>query len=180
MSDEDKDSKTEEPTPQKLSRAFQEGDLPIGKDASTAASLTFGFFALLVSGRLVGESLVHAVTSSIRQMTATTFLLDGDIITKPLLFMAIIGGSAAVGAAAITLAQTKANIWPQKMAPDITKCFSLEKITKIFKPDFLIDMGMTILKVAGIMSLAVWVLYDDFMALTESFFFGPKKRCSLP
>ena len=83
--------------------------------------------------------------------------------------MVMIGGGAALGAAAITLAQTKGNIWPEKMAPDIKKCFSLEKITKIFKPEFLTDLGMTLLKVAGIGCLAIWVLYDDFMALIEMY-----------
>ena len=174
MSDEDKDSKTEEPTPQKLSKAFKEGDLPIGKDASTVASLTFGFFALAAIGQMVGTSLVEAVTTSIRQMAASTFVLNGEIIAKPMLSMVIIGGSAALGASAITLSQTKATIWPQKMAPDITKCFNIDKVTQIFKVDFLVDLGMTLLKVAGIMTLAVWVLYDDFMALSESFYWPQK------
>ena len=74
-------------------------------------------------------------------MTATTFLHQGDVIFKPLIYMVMIGGGAALGAAAITLAQTKGHIWPEKMAPDIKKMFLLEKITKIFKPDFLTDLG---------------------------------------
>lgn len=172
--DEDKDSKTEEPTAQKLSRAFEEGDLPIGKDASTVASLTFGFLALLMISSRVSASLVEAVTTSIRQMTATTFMLNMEILSKPLMYMVMVGGSAALGASAITMAQTKGMIWPQKMVPDFKKCFSTEKITQIFKPDFLVDMGMTILKVAGIMVLAVWVLYDDFMTLSESFYWPQK------
>ena len=169
MSDEDKDSKTEEPSARKLSQAFEKGDLPIGKDASTVASLTFGFLVLLSFGNLIAESFVFAVTSSIRQMTASTFQLQGDVIFKPLAFMVMIGGAAALGAAAITLAQTKGNIWPEKLAPDIKKCFSMEKVTKIFKPEFLTDLGMTLLKVAGIGCLAIWVLYDDFMALIEMY-----------
>ena len=123
---------------------------------------------------MVGTSLVEAVTTSIRQMAASSFVLNGEIIAKPMLYMVIIGGSAALGASAITISQTKATIWPQKMAPDIKKCFNIEKVTQIFKVDFLVDFGMTLLKVAGIMILAVWVLYDDFMALSESFYWPQK------
>jgi flagellar biosynthesis protein FlhB len=169
MSDEDKDSKTEDASPRKLAQALEKGDLPIGKDASTVASLAFGFLTLLSCGNLIADSLVFAVTTSIKQMSSGIFQLNGDVLFKPLAFMALVGGAAALGAASSTMAQTKGQVWPEKLTPDIKKCFSLEKITKIFKTEFLTDLGMTILKVAGIMSLAIWCLYDDFVALIEMY-----------
>jgi flagellar biosynthesis protein FlhB len=54
-----------------------------------------------------------------------------------------------------TLAQTGGRVWPEKIAPDLTRLFSPERLARIFSKDLLFDLLLATAKVSAL-SWAAW------------------------
>ncbi|MCP4498587.1 MAG: EscU/YscU/HrcU family type III secretion system export apparatus switch protein [Deltaproteobacteria bacterium] len=170
MADQDKQDLTEDPTAQRLDKKREEGEIPMGRDFAAVAALGLAIVGFTVSGSALQKSILtliqHAAdalpdlagrTSSLPRFDHAFMPMVGHTL---LLLVAIaIGGSAALAA------QTRMQIWGKRLAPDPKKLFQLERITKVFKREFLSDILLSAAKVTALLSAVVLAVGDTFMTL---------------
>ena len=165
MSDEDKEQKTEHASAKRLQKAREEGDVPVSREVAMFASVAVG--ALLLTWTATGlrdrlVKLVQACSLAIATGQSRDIL---PLVTGPMMVtLGICAGICVAGVVALG-AQTGGGFWLDKTMPDLTKLFSASRLTKMFKAEGLLDLGMSLVKVLTL----GWVLWstirDDFMTL---------------
>jgi flagellar biosynthesis protein FlhB len=165
MSDEAEEDKTEPGSERKLQRARDEGDVPVGRDAAMFASIAVGCLYLVFSGASIRDGLVALVRASGNAIASGR---PRDLLPLILAPAAQAMGAcvAAALAAAVALgAQTMGGFWPELAMPDPKRVFSTQKLFRMFKMEFLVDMGVTIVKVLAV-SVALYSAFRaDFVTL---------------
>lgn len=167
------EDKTEAPSAKRLEKAFEEGNVPLGRDFNAVAGFAAGTLALVVLGGSLRDSLIRVVAAGAGGLSAggaanprTLFPLLG----KPL---AIAGTACAVAAAAGALAyvaQTRGGIWPNLALPDLSRVFQGGKLKKLFSGQTALDLVISLLKLLTV-AWACWSsLHDDFMTLPRLLF----------
>lgn len=160
----DKDQKTEEPSPRRLARALEEGEIALGRDAVAFAALAAGAVTLLSLGLPLRDLMVAQVAETMR----TVDTMPMDALPRRMLGPALIGlaacGAAALGATLGAVAQTRGRVWGNLAAPRFDRVFNLKRLTRLVSAEFLVDLGLNFLKVV----LVGWVLWD----VLEPHFFG--------
>jgi flagellar biosynthesis protein FlhB len=161
----DQDAKTEAASAQRLKRAFEEGQVPIGHDAVLVAGLAA---AALVTVALVGvlrSGLGALVAEAAGRLDETPFGDLPALAIRPVAAVVAICAAAAAATTAATLAQTRGAFWSHLPAPDLTRLFDLSKVTALFRREFLGNLGLALLKVGGIGAAAWWAVRDELGAL---------------
>ncbi len=163
MSEEgDAEDKTEAPSPRKLQKAREDGQVPLSREFSTLASLGGATLALLMLGpgsaarlSLGLEQLIensHQLTPGAAAGQAVTLLV---IAVLPFLVVPM-----ALGAG-ITLLQTRFLVNAKSLAPKFSKVNPLSKAKQLFGVDNLVEFLKALGKV-GVLSIAIWnVLGED-------------------
>ena len=170
MSDDvDEEEKTEDPSGKRISKAAEEGDIPVGRDANQTLALIAGLAALVA----VSSSLRDVLVLAIRQATmglATHRLQDmlPLVMKAGLLSLTAIAAAALMGIAASTF-QYGFRTWPEKLAPDLSKLFNISKVTQSFSKDFAIDLLAMLLKVTFVVYMGWSVFGDQFRRLPQLF-----------
>lgn len=163
MSD-DKDQRTEAPSPRRLQQARDDGQVAIGKDAASVAALSAGAIAVFAVSTLVRDALVTSVMD-VARAAGTRGMPSAAVQVRPLLIGAIVPLAAAFAGAATTLLQTQWGIWGKLAAPDFKRVFSLQRLTRMFKLDFAVDFAMSIVKISVIFGIAWLCLRSTFATL---------------
>lgn len=174
MSDEDKSSKTEEPTERKLKKARDEGDVPKSQEVSgwftlAAGLAVFAFMAPAVSSDLtrilsiflerphemsldVGAAMDLAASTGLRLVVVLGFVF--------LLIM--------VAAAAGNLVQHGLMFTPKKIAPKLDKLNPVNGLKRMFGPEgwmnFFKGVGKMAL-VGAAVAVVMWPRRDELLAL---------------
>lgn len=161
---EDAASKTEEATPQKLSKAREKGDVAKTPDLAPFAILA-GVSAAVV---FCGEWLARGLAANLMPYLAHPheIALDGHggvkVIRHAMLTAApalsIVFGVAMICGLAGNLAQTGLMFTAEKMKPDISKLSPLKGFQKIFGPDGLMQFLKSVVKICITSVLGWWIL----------------------
>jgi flagellar biosynthesis protein FlhB len=166
MSAED-EGKTESATGRRLDKAYEEGEVPLGKDAMTVGNLAFALAGLSAAA----IPLRNALTELLRdRFTAVADVAHGPANESSGLFYQVtalgIGACAAAAAGAILVGiiQTRGGFWIEKIAPDLSRLFS-NKLAALFSKKLFTDIGVALLKVVVIGAAVSGVWRDKFMAL---------------
>jgi flagellar biosynthesis protein FlhB len=164
VAEEDRDDRTEQPSDRRLSRAFEEGKLPLGRDAVMLASMVAGSAALAMLGPAIRAGLVRAVAESVRALPRTPFSLLSGLTSGPAL--AALGVCAAAGLAGVaaTVAQTRGGIWPHLALPDVSRLWAGGRLN-LLRKDIWIDLAASAVKVAALAWVAWSALRADFLTL---------------
>jgi flagellar biosynthetic protein FlhB len=163
--DSDKEQRTEQASGKRLAKAREEGDVAIGRDAAMFASLAVGSLMLVSSGTALRDRLVKVVQGCALAIATGQTRDILPLVVSPALLT--IGICAAAGAAAVMvmIAQTGGGFWLDKVMPDPSHLFSGGKLTRIFKAETLVDLGISLVK----MLTLGWVMWssirDEFMTL---------------
>ena len=167
MASEEDDGKTEAASARRLGKAFEEGEIPFGRDALTVGSLLSALGALSAAS----GPLQRGLTELLRQrFTAVADLAHGPANESAGLFgQVILTGLAAcaataTGAVLIGLLQTRAGFWPERAFPDFTRLWS-PRFAQLFSTRIFTDLGLSVLKVAVIIAAVSGMWRDSFMAL---------------
>ena len=163
----DDSEKTEAPSAKRMGAAHEQGDLPIGKDAAPVAGLAAGAIALMALGPSLRGSLSSLYAGVAGTLDRTPF---GDLATlmyRPVALTLAICAAMALGAAVVTVAQTKGGFWSEKVEPDFSRLWHGVAVFKLFSKDFAIDFGLSLVKVVAI-GVAAWqAVSDDFVTLPK-------------
>lgn len=160
----DKESKTEEATPQKLEKAREKGDIPKTMDLGHFATLGAVFGVILMAGGWLSKNLAAQLLPFLARPDAMS--LDGHggveifryslMATAPILG-AVLAAAAFAGAGA-SLVQTGLHFTPDKLKPEFSKVSPRKGFERLFGPDGLMQFAKSTLKVIVISLLAWWIL----------------------
>ena len=171
---EDNDSsqeKTEEPTPRRLEKAKEEGQVPRSKELATAAILMMGTGGLLMSGAHIADTMTRIMRSSFALPRDALFdshqmglyLANAAVLATealaPLmifLFIASIAGSIALGG---WLLSAKA------VAPKFSRLNPIKGLGRMFSLKSLVELGKAFAKVTVVLFFAVIILQTQTDAL---------------
>jgi flagellar biosynthetic protein FlhB len=154
------DDRTEAPTPRRMQRAREEGEIPVSREAVLLAGLVAPALVLVFIGPDIGRSLVRSL--------ALPFSRPDLPLTEPFalvrvfggVFLAVIGAFAvpiALGAIAATLAQTRFAIRTKGLRPDLGRLSPRRGLQRLFAADTLVETLKSLVKllIVGIAVLQV-------------------------
>ena len=171
MASEEDDGKTEAATARRLGKAFEEGEIPLGRDLLTVGNLVFALGALAA----FAGPLQRALTALVRErMMAVGELAHGQanessgLLTRLILLILGLCAASAAGVILVGLIQTRGGFWPERLEPDFTRLWS-NRFGMIFSTRTLTDLGASFLKVSVIVAAVAGMWRDRFMALPTLF-----------
>jgi flagellar biosynthesis protein FlhB len=148
-----------------MGAAQEQGDLPIGKDAAPVAGLAAAAFTLMALGPSLRGSLSSLYADVAGSVDRTPFGDLAVLMYRPVALTLAVCAAAALGAALVTVVQTRGGFWSEKVEPDFTRLWRGVAVFKVFSKDFLIDLGLSLVKVVAI-GVAAWTaVRADFVAL---------------
>lgn len=166
--DEDKSSKTEEPTERKLRKARQKGDVPSSRETGTAMTV-FSLFVLTVfllptlSGRLIetlqnlistaGQVRIGAGSAGVRDIGGVMSSLSGELAAAlmPALLVLVLGAAFGV------LIQGETVVSPERIRPKLSKISPLAGFKRMFSADTLVEFLKNVTKVLVVGAIALYV-----------------------
>jgi len=171
MANED-EGKTEAATDRRLAKAFEEGEVPLGRDAMVVGNMAFALVAL----SMFAVPLRNTLTQLLRdRFTALADVAHGPADQSSSLFVHVVmiavgvSCAAAAGAIVVGLVQTRGGIWPERSAPDLTRLIGGGKLMALFSTKTFTDIGLSLLKVIFIGTAVSGIWRDRFMALPALF-----------
>lgn len=163
--------KTEEPTPRRLEKAREEGQVPRSKELNTTVVLMVGTGGLLIFGSSIGNALVAVMSTSFsvpREVLFDThemglYLSHAAVIAAQalaplmiMLFVASIAGSIALGG---WLLSGKA------VAPKFSRMNPIKGLARMFSLQALMELAKAVAKVSVVLFFAIIILNSQTDAL---------------
>jgi len=161
--DEDQDSKTEEPSERKLSKAREEGQIPVSNEVKVWASL-LGVIAIvsILSPQMAGQLKVLLLPlldhpdriatdeSSLRELLGQLSLGVGLVLAPPMALLMALAVFASVAQAGLMLT-------PSRLLPDLSRINPMAGLGRMFSSRSLVELlkGVTKLVVVGAIVFAV-------------------------
>lgn len=159
-SDEEEDSKTEAASERRLQQAFENGDIALSRDLPTAAALMAGAITLAATAGNLQGGMTRLVAQTVTMTATTPFATLPGLIVPVVAQLGLVLVAAAAAGLATTFVQTRAYLWTEKAEPDLSRVFSLERLTRTLKKDFWVDLGISVLK-AGALGWVAWTVLRD-------------------
>lgn len=169
MADEDKDSKTEDPTEKRLRKARDEGNVPISQEIKSLITLIavlviVGLMAPFIIrrlGQLLGAFLGHVdrIPTDLEGLRAALLgLLQqvGIVLAMPIGMMVILAIAGGVMQAGFMLSG-------KKLEPKFDKLNPVTGFTRMFSKQKLVDFFKSLLKILLVGGVAVAVIIPNFI-----------------
>lgn len=185
MSEEDKSSKTEEPTEKKLRDARKKGDVPQSRETGTAMVV----FALLMILVFVLPSSIGAIVAALRApltnagataiTTGATGVVEAGEVMKGLGFslglaMLPVVGIMVLAALFGVMIQGETVVATERIKPKISKLNPLSGFKRLFSPDAFVEFAKNTAKVLVIGFITVWAVRDVAQSLGQTQAFVPE------
>lgn len=169
-------SRTEEPTPHKLQKAREKGDVVKSQDLAPLAALLAAAGVMAVLGGPLSRDLAlglrgilaGAGTISLEGQGGSQLLAQAMRLGAPVLLSVL--ATAAVAGVAGNLVQHGFMFTPEKLKLDWKKLSPLAGLKRIFGPDGLFNFGKTIVKILLVAAVAWWAVnphYDTLQTLAR-------------
>ncbi|OHB28697.1 MAG: flagellar biosynthesis protein FlhB [Phenylobacterium sp. RIFCSPHIGHO2_01_FULL_69_31] len=160
----EKDSKTEEATPQKLEKAKAKGDGIKTPDLGPFAVLAAVSGVLVMAGGWLAKDMAnrllpffaHPADMSVEGHGGVEILRYAMLAGAPALLAVML--TAAVAGSGASLMQTGLRFTPDKLKPELSKISPKKGFERMFGPDGLMQFAKSLVKVSVIAILAWWIL----------------------
>ncbi len=169
----DKEQKTENASDRRLQQAFDEGDIALSKEVASTGAFVLGVGVLVSLGLSLEYRLSRMVTETMMLAPSAPFSSLPSMLAPVLAPLFGILGAIAAGGIILTVIQTRGHLWGDKVVPDMTRVFNLERLTHIVSKDFLVDLAVSLVKVVAVMWMCWSVLRADFLTLGKLMQAGP-------
>lgn len=154
--EEDKESKTEEPSPRKLRRAYDQGNIPVGHDAVLVAGTGAAVVALIALAGILRSSIAHLFREAAASVGDAPFASLASAARIPVLATGAVCLVAALGGVLATLAQTQGRTASERPLLDLSRVAKgFGNLGRMFEKDFLFALLIALGK-AFFIALAVW------------------------
>ncbi len=171
----DQEDRTESPTARRLQKAREEGQVPVSREAVQLAGLAAVTLTLLLMDRTIGFGLVRSLSVMIAQ--------PGLQLSEPMaLFreasMSFLAATApfvipiALGATAITLAQTRFALRSKALHADFSRMSPRKGLKRMIGSESLVELIKSLAKLAVVGGAIVQVLRQELPRI-ESLPFTP-------
>ncbi|WP_439579562.1 flagellar biosynthesis protein FlhB [Elioraea sp.] len=169
--------KTEAPTPRRLEKAREDGEVPVSKDLATAAALA----GATIGAAMVGPDAAKALIAAIVVLFERAHTVDPALMTEALwpvlraaalLLIGIAAFALALGAGT-TLAQTRLLVSAKRIAPKRSRLSPLAGAKRIVSPENLMEFVKSLAKLSVLIAAAVAVLWDAPSRLLHSAEWAP-------
>jgi flagellar biosynthesis protein FlhB len=167
MSDDrdDQDQRTEDPSERRLTQAFEEGDVPVSREAASFGAFIVGCMAVSVTAPAIERALATTFSEIARQAHAAPFSILPSLLAGLFRPIAVVLLVIAVTGLALTLVQTRAHLWDDRATPDLSRLFEPSRLTRFVSKEFLQDLALTLVKLVAVAG-AVWTSFrGDFVTL---------------
>lgn len=166
--EQDKSSKTEEPTDKRLKSAREKGDVPASRETGNMMSV----FSLLVIVVFVLPLVAGQAVSSLGQIFSGAGQVEigqggaglrdiggilGNLIREIVIWAAPIFGVMILAALFGVLIQGETVVSSERLTPKLSKLSPLAGLKRMFSPSALVEFAKSIAKVLVIGVLALWV-----------------------
>ncbi len=163
--DQDKTSKTEEPTQRKLDEARKKGDVAKSPDVPQAMALAAASAVLIGAGGMFSRDLVEALTPFVAHPEAISLtgaggsqvFLTASLAAAPLL-LAIFAAAGVAGAAG-NLIQHGFLLTGERLKPQWNKVSPMAGFKRIFGPDGLMEFAKTLFKLI-VVAAVCWIVFQ--------------------
>lgn len=165
--DDDQEQRTEDPSERRLAQAFEEGDIALSREFVMLGAFIAGSLVLVAVAPGFKRSLQVAIGEAVRLAPTAPFTSLPSILWPLVVPAATVMLVVAAIGIALTFAQTRAQLWEDKAAPDFERLFSAERLTHFVSKDFLQDLGISIVKLVAVGGV-VWTSFRaDFLTLSK-------------
>lgn len=162
--DDSSQEKTEEPTPRRIEKAKEEGQVARSKELNTALLLMAGTGGLLIFGSEIGDAMVKVMVQSftiprdaiydshqmgIYLLNAANEAMLAVMPLMVMLFIAAIAGSIALGGWLIA---------PKAVAPKFSRMNPLKGLKRMFSLKSLVELAKAVAKVSVVLFFAIILL----------------------
>jgi flagellar biosynthetic protein FlhB len=180
MSDEDKDSKTEEPTEKKIRQAMDKGNVPMSREATTFAT----FLAIFLAGSFfladnvarLRDTLARFIDmpgawrlESAADAISVLYVLVFDLVRLmgPIILMMIIAGVVS------SLVQNPPSVASDRIAPKYSRVALGPGFKRIFGVQGLVEFGKSLFKLAAVATVGYTVVVQSEAEVFASLFTEP-------
>lgn len=161
----DKDQRTEEASERRLAQAFEQGDIAMSRELVMLGGFIAGATVLALVAPAFKRALIAMVTDTVRLAPTAPFSALPALVfplaaptASVLLAVALVGIS-------LTFAQTRAHVWDDRAAPDLSRLFNPSRLTHFVSKEFLADLGISLVKLVAVTGV-VWTSFrDEFVTL---------------
>jgi len=178
--DQDKASKTEEPTDKKLRDAMEKGNVPTSKEAATMGT----FIAMFIGGSFFLSGSVSDLSHTLARFidnpgawrirsgadaVALMQLVSGDIasLLAPMILLLVVAGVAS------SLLQNQPRIAGQRIKPEASKISLIKGFGRIFGMQGLVEFGKSVFKVSAVAAVGFAVVSMSKYEVLASLFLEP-------
>lgn len=169
MAEQDRDSKTEEPTPRRLEKAREEGQVARSTELTSSAIILTG---VLIGGRrapeaidglrrIMAETLSSVSANDITpSQVADTLRGTGDAILE---VAGPFAAAVAIAALVATVGQVGFGFYPDKLAIKLEKLDPIKGLGRIFSRKGAAELVKSVLKI-GLSTWVAWQVVDSLRA----------------
>ncbi|MFB9950145.1 flagellar biosynthesis protein FlhB [Rhizobium puerariae] len=181
MSDEDKDSKTENPTAKRMTEAAEKGNVPFSREvplfASMLAFYVFLVFFLPSGAARIGETLKDLFEQPDQWRLENTpdvvslgvhlgWAIAGFLVPAMLLFIVFGLGSS--------FAQNIPSMVLERVRPQISRVSPAKGFSRIYSVPGLVEFGKSLFKILIVSLVMYFVLRGEFFASLDAMFSDPQ------
>jgi len=179
-SEQDKASKTEDPTEKKIRDALEKGNTPTSKEAATLGT----FIAIFISGSLFFGGNVNDLNHTLARFidnpaawriqngadaVALLHIVASDIaqLLAPVILLLVVAGIAS------SLLQNPLRMAPKRIKPEASKISPAKGLKRIFGLQGLVEFGKSLFKLASVAGVGFAVFSMSKFDVLSSLFMEP-------
>jgi flagellar biosynthesis protein FlhB len=144
-----KEDRTEAPTPRRLERAREEGEIPVSHEVVLLAGLVAPALVLMMIGPAIGRRFVRALAQILAQPDMSLHEPVAVFHEIAVAFAGVVAAFAvpiALGAIAVTLAQTRFVLRSKGLHPDLGRISPARGLKRLFAVDTLVETAKSLIK----------------------------------
>lgn len=181
MADEqDRESKTEEPTEKRIADALQRGNVPVARELTLLGSIAGLLCAVLLAGGWAASDFTRSLRMALEasgtmrlgdREAAASFLLSllAEIAKPVVLFILLI----AAGSLLATLMQNTPSSAAQRVQPQASRVSPLTGWNRLFGKTGLVEFAKASLKLIGVMVILWFLFRRDLPSLISALALDP-------
>ncbi|MFT8246732.1 flagellar biosynthesis protein FlhB [Roseomonas sp. BN140053] len=154
------EDRTEAPTPRRLERAREEGQVPLSREAVGFAVLLLGATGAMLALPGAGLELMRALRGMLGRAHELTPREAWGLAGPALLALLPVAGAVIAGAVASTLLQTGGMFSSKGLVPQLSRLSPLTGLKRILGVQGAAELLRALLKL-GVVAAALWYAVDD-------------------
>ena len=175
--DDDKESKTFDPTEKKLQDAMEKGNLPVVKEIFIGVSV-LGLLGLLLFGHMFGIPLIVLELAALLEFSRSVRLEsagDIDVLLRGILKILLVAcGPVSVLLLILTVALGAAQVSPspraERVAPKLSNLSLIKGFKRLFSLQSLLEFFKSVIKVCLLTIVLIIAIWKEWPRITSSYF----------